>query len=515
VSHPVPTERDTPRAGAKEWTALLVLALGVFLLAVDGTVLSLAIPALSADLDPSATELLWIGDIYSFVLAGLLVTMGTLGDRIGRKKLLLIGAAGFGSASLLAAFAPTSGWLIAARALLGIAGATLMPSTLSIIRNLFHDSKQRTKAIAVWSAMAASGAAAGPLVGGILLEHFWWGSVFIINIPVMAAMIGLGIFLIPESKDPNPGPFDLVSAGLSVVGIVALVYGVKEFAAGGDPMIATVAVVLGVLALGWFVRRQQTLAVPLIDITLFRNRAFSGAVVGNLIGIFALSGLLFFLSQYLQLVLGYGPLEAGLREMPAALASIAVIAVVAVLVARIGRGRSIGLGLGLSAVGLVLVAVAEGSDNYLWLAIALILTGAGIGIALTLSTDAVVSAVPKDKAGAASAVSETAYEMGVALGIAVLGSILSALYRSGLAIPAGTPQELAAHADQSLAAVVGAAQGQGEAGRQVVGAAQDAFVHAMQVTSFIAAGLLLIAAVITWRIIPARTAEEIEEAQDG
>jgi MFS transporter, DHA2 family, multidrug resistance protein len=272
-----------PRAGRREWAALAVLALAVLLLAVDGTVLSLAVPALSEALDPSATELLWIGDAYSFALAGLLVTMGTLGDRIGRKRLLLIGAAGFAGASLLAAFAPTAGWLIAARALLGVAGATIMPATLSIIRDLFRDPRQRTTAVAVWGAMATAGAAVGPLIGGALLEQFWWGSVFVINLPVMALLIVLGVPLIPESRDPAPGPFDPISALLSLAGIVPLVYGIKELAAHGLSAGAVAGLAVGVLGAVLFVRRQRTLATPLIDVGLFRTPMFSGAVAANLL----------------------------------------------------------------------------------------------------------------------------------------------------------------------------------------------------------------------------------------
>lgn len=495
-----------PWAGRREWTALIVLALAVLLLAVDGTVLSLAVPALSEALDPSATELLWIGDAYSFALAGLLVTMGTLGDRIGRKRLLLIGAAGFAAASLLAAFAPTAGWLIAARVLLGVAGATIMPSTLSIIRNMFRDPRQRTTAVAVWGAMATAGAAVGPLVGGVLLEHFWWGSVFVINLPVMALLIVLGIPLIPESRDPAPGPFDPLSALLSLAGIVPVVYGIKELAAHGLSATAVTGLVAGVAGATLFVRRQRRLTTPLIDVSLFRRPTFTGAVAANLLSIFALSGMVFFLSQYLQLVRGYSPLEAGLRQLPLTVASIAVVGLVGVLITRLGRGRAIASGLFLAAAGLLLLAVAEGVEGYLWLAVALAVTGFGVGLALTLTTDAVVSAVPPDRAGAAAAVSETAYELGVALGIAVLGSVLTATYRASLTLPATLPAEATGAASESLPSAVGAAEAlPGTSGAAVVSAAQDAFVTAMQVTSVLAAVLVAAAAVVALRVIPSPT----------
>ncbi len=441
----------------RKWAALSVLALALLLIAVDGTVLALALPALGRDLAPSPAEVLWIGDIYSFVLGGLLVTMGTLGDRIGRKKLLLIGASGFGAASLLAAFAPSAGWLIVARALLGVAGATIMPSTLSIIRNLFTDPAERTRAVAVWAAMATAGAALGPLVGGVLLEHFWWGSVFIINLPVMAVLLVFGWLWLPETRDPAPGPFDLVSALLSAVGVVPLVYAIKEVALAGPSWSALAAGAVGVLGLWLFVRRQRSSAHPMIDVALFRKPAFSGAVGASMIAVFALTGLVFFLSQYLQNVLGYSPLEAGLRELPLGIAGLLVIAVIGPVLRLLGLGRSIALGLLVSAAGLAIIGF---SAEYGAIAVALAIVGAGVGLALTLTTDAVVSAVPADKAGAASAVSETAYELGAALGIAVLGTVLSAW------------------------------------------AATGTFTEAMQGTALVAAALLAVASFVAYRLIP-------------
>ena len=493
--HDVGTRRA---ATSRQWAALAVLVLAVVLLAVDATVLSLAVPALTRDLAPSATELLWIGDVYSFALAGLLVTMGTLADRIGRKKLLLTGSTAFGAASVLAAFAPNAGTLIGARLVLGVAGATLMPSTLSIIRNIFTDPRQRTSAIAVWSAGAGGGAAIGPLVGGALLEHFWWGSVFLINVPVMVVLIVAGFFLIPESRNPAPGRFDLPSALLSILAIIPLVYAVKRTTSHGVGVASVAAAVTAVVCGALFVYRQRRLAAPLIDVTLFRRPAFSGAVTVNLIAMFAFSGLLFFFSQYLQLVRKYSPLQAGLGELPVTIASIAVVGIASLVVTRYGRGHALAAGLAVTSLGLVLLALVEGADNYVWLALALVPVGLGVGLALTLTTDAVVSAVPPDRAGAASAISETAYELGVALGIALLGTMLTVVYRGNIALPPGVAADTAAAVRDSLASAAAALPPESD----LLGQAREAFVHAMQATSIAAAVLVAVAAVLAWRVVP-------------
>ncbi|MEV0328831.1 MFS transporter [Micromonospora echinospora] len=497
---------DTPhrpgRAGARQWAALGALTLAVTLLAVDGTVLALAMPALTADLGATSTEVLWIGDAYSFALAGLLISMGTLADRIGRRRLLLIGVAGFGSASLVAAFAPTAGWLIAARVLLGVAGATLMPSTLSIVRNVFTDPAQRTRAIAVWSAGASGGAALGPLVGGVLLEHYWWGSVFVINLPIMLLVLISVALLVPESRNPAAARFDLVSAVLSVAAIVPLVWAVKHTAKSGIDPAGLLAAALSVGAALVFVRRQRTLRTPLVDVTLFARPAFTGTILVSLITIFAFSGLLFFFSQYLQLVRGHSPLEAGLRELPATLASIAVVVVAVRIIARLGVGRALAASLLVAAAGLGVLAITEGAAGYAGLAAGLILVGLGIGMAFTASTDAILSAVPRERAGAASAISEMSYELGVALGIALLGTLHMALYRAGLPDLSGLAVPAREAVTDSLAAGTQALAGTGEQGAQVLAAARDAFAHGMQITSVIAAVLLVVAALIAWKVIP-------------
>lgn len=487
---------STPIKG--RWAALAVLAGAVLLLAIDGTVLYLAVPSLTEDLSPSATQVLWIGDVYSLTLAGLLITMGNVADRIGRKKLLLIGSTAFGVASLFAAYATSPEMLIAARVLLGVAGATIMPSTLSIIRNLFPDQKERTKAIAIWSAASTGGIALGPLVGGALLENFWWGSVFLINVPIVIVLVIAGSILLPESRDPNPGRFDIPSAALSMAMIVPLVYAVKHAVSSGFDSVTVSTLAVGIVAGLLFVRRQRLLDAPMIDVSLFRIPAFSGAVLANFFAIFALTGLLFFFSQYLQLARGFGPLKAGMAEMPATIAAIVVVLVIGAVTARLGVGRAIASGLLVAASGLLLVAIAESADNYLWLGLALVPVGLGIGIAMTLTTDAVVSSVKPEKAGSASAIAETAYELGVALGIAVLGSIVTLAYRASLDLPARLDSTTREAVEDSLASALNKVEPQSD----LAHVATEAFVTAMQTASVIAAALTVFAALIAWRVIP-------------
>ncbi|MFD4789160.1 MFS transporter [Streptomyces sp. NPDC058459] len=489
---PVETERRPGR-----WLALAVLVLAVLLVAVDATVLGLATPYITEDLHPSGTQLLWIGDVYSFVLAGLLVSMGSLGDRVGRKRVLLCGAAAFGAISVLNAYATTPGLMILARALLGVAGATLMPATLALIRNLFHDPRERSLAIGIWGATASAGTAVGPIVGGFLLEHFWWGSVFLINLPLMAVLVLVGIRTLPESRDPSPGPWDLTSVLLSLVGMLALVYAVKEAATHGFSPLTVAAGLLGAAALYCFVRRQRTLPTPLLDMRLFRHRGFSGAVLADLLTVLGMSGLVFFLSQFLQLVQQRRPFEAGLAELPAAVGAV-VAGLVAGHAARRFSVRAVVSG-GLAAIGVALAVLTtlDATTGYPLLGAALLIVGVGAGLSFTVTSDVILSSVDKNRAGAASAVSETAYELGAALGIALLGSIVTAVYRD-FAAPPGTPETV----HESLGAAVEASAGlPAPTSQALLDAARESFVHGLHLASGAGAAVLLAASAAAWFLL--------------
>ncbi|MEU8895181.1 MFS transporter [Nocardia sp. NPDC048505] len=489
------------RATARTWAGLGVLALALLLIAVDGTVLDLAVPAISADLAPTTPQLLWIIDVYSFVLAGLLITMGTLGDRIGRRRLLLIGAAGFGVASALAAWSVSPDMLIAARVLQGLAGATLMPATLGLIRDMFADARQRTIAISVWGAMAGSGSALGPLLGGWLLEHFWWGSVFLVNLPVMALLIVLAPLLVPESRDPNPGRFDLLSAGLSMLALIPIVYAVKEIAAHGVRPLALVVAAVGVLAGVLFLRRQARLADPLLDLELFRLPPFRAAALTNLLSVFALAGVLFFGSQYLQLVLNRTPLQAGLLLVPGTIGSIAGSLGAAWLV-RFWRPTHVLCGaLLVAAAGAVLFWLlrADPAAGVTPFVVGFTLIGVGAGVALTISADLIVSSAPAERAGNAAAISETALETGVALGVAILGSVVMAAFRHGLDLST-VPAAHAGAARESLGGAVETARALPEAAASaLLESARSAFVSGVHLAATGTTVVLLLTAVMVYR----------------
>jgi DHA2 family multidrug resistance protein-like MFS transporter len=502
------------KAGRREWVGLSVLALACVLYAMDLTVLEIAIPEISTDLKPSSAQLLWIMDIYGFLVAGALITMGTLGDRIGRRRLLLIGAGAFGAASVLAAFSTSAEMLIASRALLGVAGATIAPSTLSLIRNMFLDQRQRTVAIGVWIMSYSLGGAIGPVLGGAMLQFFWWGSVFLLAVPVMAVLLVLGPILLPEFKDPGAGRLDVFSAALSLVSVLAVIFGLKQIVQDGLGWLPALAILAGLLAGLAFVRRQTTLTDPLIDLRLFRIPAFSASLAVYTLGILVLFGAFMFIFQYLQLVLNMSPLEAGLWTLPA-FGGFIVGSMVAPLIVRRARPAWVMAGgLAFAAVGFALLTQVEGDSGLALIVAGSLVFSLGLAPLFTLTNDLILEAAPPERAGAASGISETGAELGGALSIAILGSIGTAVYRSEIdgGIPAAVPPEEEQAARDTLGGAVAAGDDlPTPLATQLLDAARDAFTQGLQVTalsSAVVAGVTAVLAAVLLRRVRAHAGSE-------
>lgn len=499
------SERTAPdRATAREWAGLAVLALPVFLLSVDVTALHLALPHLSADLGATGTQQLWILDIYGFLLAGLLITMGSVGDRIGRRRLLMIGAAAFTAASVAAAYAPTAETLIAARALLGIAGATLMPSTMSLLKSMFTDDRQRATALALWMACFTAGAAAGPVIGGLLLEAFWWGSVFLMAVPVMALLLATGPFLLPEFRSPAPGRLDPLSVVLSLGALLPFIYALKKAAESGwSP--ALFAALAFAAASGWlFARRQLSMDDPLLDLSLFRMRVFSAGLGSLLAANLVMGGVMLLLIQYLQLVKGLPPSVAGAWLVPFSLASMAASLASPALAGRIGTKPTMLLGLALGATGLVLAAFLGPGTPVVWTATVSAVIALGMTPLGVLVMTEVMAAAPEERSGSAAAVNETFGEMGVSLGVAVMGAVAAAVYRPLMAdaLPSGIPRDAADPARDSLAGAMAAAESlpSGPAA-DLLSAAQSAFMTGFATTTAFGAAAVAAVAVVIARYL--------------
>ncbi|MFD3519711.1 MFS transporter [Streptomyces sp. NPDC058653] len=531
------------RAGRREWIALGVLMLPLLLVSMDISILYFAIPYVSQDLEPSATQQLWILDMYGFVLAGLLITMGALGDRIGRRRLVLAGATVFGAASVAAAYAHSAEALIGVRALLGLGGAALMPSTLALIRNLFHDARQRGRAVTIWTGVMTTGISLGPVVSGLLLEHFWWGSVFLINLPAMVLLLVLVPFLVPESRTGPVGagagagagggeaggagaraarePFDLVSAALSLAALLTVIYGIKEWARHGFAPVPAAVVVLG-LALGHlFVRRQQHLAHPMIDLELLGRRSFGGPVFANVLAMFATVGMAVFLTQYLQSVQGLSPFKAALWSLVPASGVIVAAPTAAMLAQRVDHAYVMGGAFLFSAAGFCWLTQIR-ADSALWfcLAAAALYVG-GLVAAMTLANELAIGAAPPERAGSAAAVLESGQELGGALGMAVLGSVGAAVYSREMAdaLPADVTAALpAGEADAVRETLGGAAAAAArlpeETAAGVLTAARDAFTHGMGLASAGAAVVVVGAAVYSFALLRG-TAEHGEDGADA
>lgn len=481
----------------RQWAALVVLTLPVLLIAMDNTILGLAVPSLSADIEPTSSQLLWIVDVYSFVVAGLLVTMGALGDRIGRRRLLLVGASAFGAASVMAALASSAPMLIAARAALGVAGATLLPATLALIRNVFPDPRRRQMAIAVWAATFSVGSAIGPLIGGLLLERFWWGSVFLVAAPVPILLIPLGLALVPESRDPEPGAYDLTSSALSIAAMLPAVYGVKTLAEHGWSPAAGLGLLVGALAGVAFVRRQRRLVAPMIDVDLFRVPAFRIGIGGNVAACVGLAGGLYFATQYLQLVVGMSPTRAAVHLLPAVGTGMLASMTSPWLSRRVGAFTVVAAGLATGAAGFVALSQVSASGGAGPAVLGLLLVNGGVSAALTVAIDGIVGVIPPAKAGAGASVSETANEVGIALGTAVLGSIATFVYRRQFDDVQGIGPSSLAEARETLGAAEHAAERLGgAAGDSLRTVAHQGFADGVEVAALAGAAILVVAA---WR----------------
>lgn len=481
---------------------LAVLCASLLLVAMDATILNVALPSLIDDLHPGPLEQLWIIDIYGLVLGGLLVTTGALGDRIGRKLLFVSGFAMFGLASVIAATAGSTAQLITGRVLLGIGGAMVMPSTLSLIRNIFTDAHERTFAIGIWAAVAGGGAAIGPIVGGFLVEHYGWASAFWLNVPVVVVAVVAGFVVLPEFRVPQVGGLDWLSAGLSVGGIVSCAWGIKHLAKGEVEVVDWLLLFAGLAALTWFAQRQLAANDPLLDIRLFRNGAFAGAAIATLIAMMAIGAAMFLVSLWLQYIHGYQPSEAGVRMLPAALTLLVASLLTPFLLRAVSVRTVLGAGLGAVALGFLLLALSPEPTTYPVVALVLVSFGIGDGMAITAAAAVLVAAVPAGRAGQAGAVEETNYELGVGLGVALLGSVHARIFSqhmTGLPVPASKQ-------DQASGSVGGAAEvGQqlSEPARsQLHEAATHAFDLALTSTSLISAGLITVVAIGAVLLVP-------------
>jgi Sugar phosphate permease len=502
------------RGPANRWSVLALLCFSLTLIAVDSTVLHVAAPRLTAALRPSAVELLWIIDAYSLVVAPLLITFGTLGDRYGRRRMVLAGYAVFGLASLSAAFSATPLALIVSRALLGVGGAMIMPATLSIIRQVFPDRAERAIALGVWSAMAAGGAAVGPLVGGLLVEHFWWGSVFLINVPLLAVALPVAVRILPATPPRGYGHrWDAAGAALSILGILALAFGLKEAGSGHllAPPAATATAVAGLGLLAWFTVRQRRSARPLLDVSLFARRDFATGVVCVLLAVFSLVGLELMLAQYLQLVLGDSPLRAAVRMLPLMVAAIAGGLAAAHVLRRAGLRATMSGGLALTALALAPTLTWGAEVHPMMLTACFAGVGFGIEVALLAASDMIMAAAPERQAGGAAAIEETAYELGAGLGVAVLGTITTIQYAPALRAVAGLAPGTLAEARESLASAAYLAERiGGTAGAALLRAARTAFVDALHGTVVASILLLTATAIAAAILVPGRTGDQAD-----
>ncbi|HEX4903774.1 MAG TPA: DHA2 family efflux MFS transporter permease subunit [Acidimicrobiales bacterium] len=506
-AHPLPEPDIAPEVHARRWLILGVLCLSLMIVIIGNTSLNVALPTLAAELDASTSQLQWMVDSYALVFAGLLFTAGTLGDRYGRKGALQAGLVVFLAGAAYAATADSAASVIAARGIMGIAAAFVMPSTLSILTNVFP-ARERPKAIAIWAGISGGGAALGPIASGWLLEHFFWGSVFLVNVPVIVLALIAGAVLVPKSKDPAEQPLDVPGALLSIVGLAALVYAIIEAPLHGWLSAETIGTfVLAGVALAAFAWREKRARFPMLDLSLFRDRRFSVASAGITLTFFAMFGTFFLMAQYLQMVLGYTPLESGLFQLPFAFIMVAVAPRVPVLVARHGAARVVPLGLASTALGLLAFSTIQVDSPLLVIYVGLVPLALGMAVTMTPLTTLIMSSVPLGRAGVGSAMNDTTRELGGALGVAVLGSVVTSQYTSGLADVLGQlPEQARAVAESGLAGALAVAGGVGGTqGELLASAGKQAFVDGLNMAASVGAVTVFVAAVAAWRLLP-RTA---------
>jgi EmrB/QacA subfamily drug resistance transporter len=499
---------------ARRWQALIVLAMSLLIVSVDNTILNVGLPTIREELDASSSQLQWIVDSYLLVFAVLLLIAGTLGDRFGRKKALTFGLLVFGAGSLFAAMSGGSTELIASRALMGVGAAAIMPTTLSILTNIFPED-ERPKAIAIWAAVSGMGIAIGPISGGFLLEHFDWSSIFLVNLPIVAIGLVAGAILIPESRDPVPKKLDFPGAGLSIAGLTAIVWGLIEASERGW----TDTKILGAFAVGSaimaaFVAWERRTSHPMLDVSVFRNLRFSAASISVAFVFFALMGVVYFLTTYLQSVMGYTALEAGIRMLPVAAGLIGATKLSVEATKRLGTKIVVATGLGTVASSLYLLGTCGVDTGYGRVAIALSMMGVGMSLAMSPATDSIMGSLPKAKAGIGSAMNDVVREVGGTLGVAVLGSVLASSYGDGMdgAVRGLTPEAAEAASDSVGGAHEVAAQIGGEAAVRLSHLANESFVGAMTTTATLAAGVALAGALIAAAFLPSRARARVPAA---
>ncbi len=502
-----------PHVYERRWSILGVLCLSLLIVIIGNTSLNVALPTLARELDASTSSLQWMVDSYALIFAGMLFTAGTLGDRFGRKGALQFGLVLFLAGALFASMSDTSGQVIAARAIMGLAAAFVMPSTLSILTNVFP-AHERTQAIAIWAGVSGAGAAIGPIASGWLLEHFWWGSVFLVNLPVIGIALVSGAMLVPRSKDPGDHPIDVPGAALSIVALSSLVYGIIEGPHNGWTSTATLgAFALSAVAIAMFVWRESSTIHPMLDLKLFRDRRFSVASGGMIMTFFAMFGTFFLMAQYLQLVLGYSPLESGLLQLPVAFIIMGVAPQVPRFVRRYGSAVVVPVGLTSVATGLALLTRLQVDSSLANFFVAMVPLATGMAISMTPLTSLIMSSVPLGRAGVGSAMNDTTRELGGALGVAVLGSIVTSQYASGISSDiAGLPEQVRGAAESGLtgALQVGAQIG-GDQGAALIGAARQAFVDGLG-TAALVGSLVVLSAAIAARLLLPRQGDAFAQA---